>query len=312
MLDDNDDDRSVRRVHALFKNDLLTFCRTVDEDGFAKVLRKCEREFRFRDSVGAASLAESAISHADSVTVDAISAVTSIDGEDRVHDDVDDDRIRTLLIPQLLNTSIRLGSSAQFTYLLHVAAQTGSGGSGGGGGDRGEQKRFVESLMRLGCDPSKRNSEGKTVYISTDKTIRVVLKDFRRQFPDKFDYEAAEIPAPPTVEEAAEKAEKQAERKKKLRQAKKEREKEKREEKAAEEKKKMAEREAAEAKRQFLALNDREKRALAAEKRFAAQTNRCWLCAGDMNGLVPFEYLDFKFCTVKCLQEHRKKSVTMR
>ncbi|KAK7065838.1 mitochondria-associated ubiquitin-dependent protein catabolic process, partial [Halocaridina rubra] len=58
-------------------------------------------------------------------------------------------------------------------------------------------------------------------------------------------------------------------------------------------------------------------RALAAERRFLQQQEskcapiqvlqRCFLCATDISGMVPFEYSDFKFCSTKCVREHRTK-----
>lgn len=72
-----------------------------------------------------------------------------------------------------------------------------------------------------------------------------------------------------------------------------------------------------EEKLRFLSLTDREKRALAAERRFATQllaTNsphlvwtRCFMCGADMTGKVAFEYSENKFCTTDCVKEHRKK-----
>ena len=63
-------------------------------------------------------------------------------------------------------------------------------------------------------------------------------------------------------------------------------------------------------KQRFLALSDREKRALAAERRMLEQghkvLNRCFACGTDITAKVPFEYEDFKFCSVKCVQQHRK------
>ena len=69
-----------------------------------------------------------------------------------------------------------------------------------------------------------------------------------------------------------------------------------------------------EEKQRFLNLSDREKRALAAEKRLLAQqkelpsVNRCFQCAIDISGKVPFEYLEYRFCTPKCVKEHRLKT----
>lgn len=62
-------------------------------------------------------------------------------------------------------------------------------------------------------------------------------------------------------------------------------------------------------KERFLHLSDREKRALAAERRILNQSGvviaRCFLCASDMSGKVPFEYLGNRFCTIDCLKAHR-------
>lgn len=70
----------------------------------------------------------------------------------------------------------------------------------------------------------------------------------------------------------------------------------------------------------FVALSDREKRALAAEQRLAAQLGvptlrtpgsvdlsapRCWSCGTSLQGLTPFHYLDFSFCSTRCLRDHR-------
>lgn len=53
-------------------------------------------------------------------------------------------------------------------------------------------------------------------------------------------------------------------------------------------------------------------RALAAERRILNQsgsvTARCFLCATDISGKVPFEYLGNRFCTIECLKAHRMKN----
>ena len=36
--------------------------------------------------------------------------------------------------------------------------------------------------------------------------------------------------------------------------------------------------------------------------------SRCWQCAIDMSTQTPFEYLDYKFCSTKCLSAHRQKN----
>ncbi|KAK2158960.1 hypothetical protein LSH36_161g07001 [Paralvinella palmiformis] len=56
-------------------------------------------------------------------------------------------------------------------------------------------------------------------------------------------------------------------------------------------------------------------RALAAEKRLTVQAlasgqsppifSRCFQCALDITGKIPFEYAEYKFCSTKCLKQHR-------
>ena len=98
-----------------------------------------------------------------------------------------------------------------------------------------------------------------------DKETRNCFRRFQAANPEKFDYSAAQIPVekPLTPEEEARQAAKRNEKKKAQRAAKKEKEKA---SKAAEEEKKKDEAE----KNRFLNLSDREKRALAAEKRILA------------------------------------------
>ncbi|XP_067107418.1 tRNA endonuclease ANKZF1 isoform X3 [Osmerus mordax] len=114
-----------------------------------------------------------------------------------------------------------------------------------------------------------------------------------------------QVPGPLTVELES----KQTEKKKAQKAAKKQREKEQKEERRKQELE-------VEEKRRFAALSDREKRALAAEKRLAEQsastgatrsnTRRCWQCGESLLDKVPFQYLDFTFCTPHCVQTHRK------
>jgi hypothetical protein len=56
--------------------------------------------------------------------------------------------------------------------------------------------------------------------------------------------------------------------------------------------------------------------ALAAERRILSQASnsnvkpvlsRCFQCAVDITGKVPFEYDVYRFCTVECLKQHRLK-----
>lgn len=127
--------------------------------------------------------------------------------------------------------------------------------------------------------------------------------------PDAYDYSKAQVPGPLTPEmearQALRKREQKAARRQREEQQRKQREQEKREQ---------------EEQQRFAALSDREKRALAAERRLAAQlgapaplvpdsaiinARRCWSCGTSLQGLIPFHYLDFSFCSTRCLQDHR-------
>ncbi|OWF38196.1 Ankyrin repeat and zinc finger domain-containing protein 1 [Mizuhopecten yessoensis] len=184
----------------------------------------------------------------------------------------------------------------QLTTLLHVAAKEG-------------HKKVIKALLGSGADPAVKDKFGKTPFTSTsNKEVRNEFRRFMAAFPHKYDYEAAQVPSPLTAEMEIERRQKEAERKKIQKKAKQEKMKEKRSEEV-EKKKEETE------KSRFLSLSDREKRALAAEKRLLKQTvveggpapvlSRCFQCGKDMTGKVPFEYSDYKFCMTKCLKEHR-------
>ncbi|KAK2850366.1 hypothetical protein Q7C36_009149 [Tachysurus vachellii] len=197
----------------------------------------------------------------------------------------------THMLIRLLNTPI---DSAGYT-LLHVASAAA-------------QKHAVKLLLEMGSDPTCRDRKGQTPYaVAPDKECRNMFRKFMAEHPDKYDYAKAQVPGPLTAEIESKKMEK----KKAQKAAKKQREKEQREEKRQEE-------EEQEEKRRFLALSDREKRAMAAERRLAAQvattgatlTNirRCWQCGESLLGKVPFEYLNYSFCSTRCVQTHRKSN----
>ncbi|KAM9343342.1 tRNA endonuclease ANKZF1 isoform 2-T2 [Pholidichthys leucotaenia] len=194
--------------------------------------------------------------------------------------------------PMLLNKPI---DSSGFT-LLHVATAAA-------------QKAVVRLLLDAGADPACRNNKGQTPYsIAPDKDTRNVFRKYMGENPDKYDYSKAQIPRPLTAETESKKAEK----KKAQKAQKKQREKEQKEELRKQEQE-------VEEKKRFAALSDREKRALAAERRLAEQTGstgvnisnvkRCWMCGESLLGKIPFHYLDFSFCTPCCVREHRKANV---
>ncbi|MBN3295208.1 ANKZ1 protein, partial [Amia calva] len=177
--------------------------------------------------------------------------------------------------------------------LLHVASAAG-------------HKAVVRLLMDAGSDPASRDKKGQTPYsVAAEKDTRNEFRKYMAEHPDRYDYSKAQVPGPLTTEIELKKTEKKRAQKA----VKKQREKEQKEEKKRQEAEE-------EEKRRYAALSDREKRALAAEKRLASQMatsgvtvsnpRRCWQCGETLLGKMPFEYLDFSFCTTRCLQQHRR------
>ncbi|NXM70124.1 ANKZ1 protein, partial [Serilophus lunatus] len=176
--------------------------------------------------------------------------------------------------------------------LLHVAARAG-------------KAEAVCLLLEAGADPALRDRQERTPYcVSADRLTRNVFRKFMVDHPDKYDYSRAKVPGPLTQEMEAKKLEKKRAQKAQRKQ----------QEQAQREERQRWEQEQEE-KQRFAALSDREKRALAAERRLAAQLqdtgttlaniSRCWHCGESLLGRIPFHYLDFSFCSTACLQTHR-------
>ncbi|XP_068602379.1 tRNA endonuclease ANKZF1 [Brachionichthys hirsutus] len=191
----------------------------------------------------------------------------------------------------LLNKTI---DSSGFT-LLHVASAAA-------------QRAAVRLLLVAGADPACRDNRAQTAYIvAPDKDTRNVFRKYMGENPDKYDYKKAQVPGPLTAEIES----KQSEKKKAQKALRKQREKEQKEEKRKQELE-------TEEKERFASLTDREKRALAAEKRLAEQVvatgvtlsnvKRCWLCGESLLGKIPFQYLEYSFCTPRCVRAHRRAS----
>lgn len=173
--------------------------------------------------------------------------------------------------------------------VLHLAAVSG-------------HLKLVWRLLEIGSDPCNKNRKLQTPYAAaSDKETRNVFRRFMGCNPDKFNYSKSQIPGPLTDEIEQE----EAERKRQYRKHKREKEKLKKKEF---ELKKQEE----DAKQRFLNLSDREKRALAAEQRIVKQgcdvVSRCFQCAVNMVGQVPFEYNSNRFCSMPCLKEHRLRN----
>nr|XP_018902820.1 PREDICTED: ankyrin repeat and zinc finger domain-containing protein 1-like isoform X2 [Bemisia tabaci] len=164
---------------------------------------------------------------------------------------------------------------AEKNTLLHFASKKG-------------YFHHVWVLLEAGASPCYKNKAARTAYdVSLNKDTRDTFRRFYAEFPEKFDYTNSHIPKPLTEELVKAQNEKKREKNRKMKQKIKEkREKEKEEEDRL----------------RFLQLSDREKRALAAERRILAQQEeskttaalpiiitRCFLCGCDMTGKIPFE-----------------------
>jgi hypothetical protein len=171
----------------------------------------------------------------------------------------------------------RLNKDNGFT-LLHLSSKLGHG-------------ECVWLLLLAGSDPSRNDLTHKSMVaydLSANKPTRDQFRRFMNDYPDRYDYEAAKITSPLSVEKMNEKSEKEKERKKQQRNKKKQKEAE------LKAKQKQKEEEIKE-KNTFLNANEDSK----------SNLNRCWTCAKDLTNLVPFTYYDFKFCSTICLRNHR-------
>lgn len=193
------------------------------------------------------------------------------------------------------NLNISLDDSGN--TVLHIAARSG-------------KTNIILELLKAGCDPGTKNELHQTAYsVSCDKLTRNAFRKFMAEFPEKYDYVRANIPGPLTDDMEAEIKAKQNEKKKVKRQQRKEKLKT----KAIENETKKIEKEARD---KYTSMSDREKRALAAEKRLAnmakekgavstLSAERCWKCGESLLGQMPFEYSSYKFCSIKCLKLHK-------
>ncbi|XP_071158192.1 tRNA endonuclease ANKZF1-like isoform X1 [Mytilus edulis] len=219
---------------------------------------------------------------------------TSREGSRSRHFSATDVLSPIIVTSELLNEPI--GDSE--TTLLMIASKEG-------------HRKLIQMLMKAGSNPAIKDKYGQTAYqLTSDKETRNEFRRFMAKFPERYDYDSGKVPGPLTEEMEAERRKREAERKRVQKKAKQERDKEKKAEEAIQ-------RVEEEAKKRFLSMPDRDKRALAAEKRIQQQKmsegiqvvlSRCYQCAKDMTGKVPFEYFEFKFCSPKCLREHRQKT----
>jgi len=197
----------------------------------------------------------------------------------------------------------RLNKDKGFT-LLHLSSELG-------------YSNIVWTLLMNGANPalSDLTKQRRLPYfIATRKETRDKYRRFMHDYPDRYDFKTAKIPAPLSQEQMNEKAEKEKEKKRNQRKLKKQRE------TVSKQQQKQQDLEAAE-KQRFLSLTDQEKKRLIIDRNMLNVMpinqeqkkvdikiiSRCWTCAADMSTSVPFEYFDYKFCSTKCLKTHREK-----
>uniref|UniRef100_A0A914W262 isopentenyl-diphosphate Delta-isomerase n=1 Tax=Plectus sambesii TaxID=2011161 RepID=A0A914W262_9BILA len=211
---------------------------------------------------------------------------------------IDEDGMRDSVLEYL--SQVHMGMDQ--TTFLHETASRGSAD-------------MLRTLLDLDCDPTVKNAKGQVPYqVAMNRPIKQIFVEYRvEQSPDRWDWAKALIPLPveKPVDVDPEREAAAAEKKRRQKQQKREREKVRK----AEETKQRSEQEE---QQRYLALSDREKRALAAERRMlqmSANTvaaggaavpppialSRCFQCAADITGKVPFEYSSNRFCSTSAL-----------
>jgi hypothetical protein len=193
--------------------------------------------------------------------------------------------------------------------ILHVACENALDG-------------LVELILSEGANPSILDLYNLTPYDKCkEKSTRNILRKFAGANPDLWDYTAAKIP--PLTEEMEDAAKvKEAEKRKRKKAAQKERKKlQKVEEEIqrqedatraqANAEESLAKEAAIERTKKILSMSEREKRAMAAERRINPKANTCDNC-GKTITTEPFEKFSFKYCSSNCVVEHKRLLDTLQ
>ncbi|GBP47299.1 Ankyrin repeat and zinc finger domain-containing protein 1 [Eumeta japonica] len=139
---------------------------------------------------------------------------------------------------------------------------------------------MVTELLGVGGDPCMRNHHQQTPYAaSPHHDTRLAFRMFQASHPDKYNYAKSHIPGPATPQQLEEERERKAQQKR----AKRHRDKQKQVEKIRISK--------------FLEMTD-------AQKANACEIWRCFMCGAHLSK-CPYEYGECRFCSTKCLQNHR-------
>jgi len=175
---------------------------------------------------------------------------------------------------------------------------------------------LVALLLSEGANPTLQDMYGLTAYETCkEKSTRNAVRKFAGANPELWEWEKARVP--PLTDEMEETARaKDAEKRKRKKAAQKERKKAQKEEEAlqaqeevrrnkANEEERLEKEAALERTKRILGMSEREKRALAAERRLNPSANTCDNC-GKQILTQPYEKFSFKYCSSACVVEHKR------
>jgi len=198
-------------------------------------------------------------------------------------------------IQLLLDKGLNINTSYNNWTMLHVGASEGL-------------KEMVDFLLKKGADPTIKSISTLSYQMCKDKETRNVFRKFAGNNPHMWDYERGMISllTDEMEQDQKKRAKEKKKQKEKHRKLKEQEEKDhkKREEQLIEEAKENLKKQIEEEK-----LNEREKRALAAERRLTSLTKSsitCAFCKKNFSS-IPFDRLTFKYCSTGCVMSHKKE-----
>ncbi|XP_024534796.1 ankyrin repeat and zinc finger domain-containing protein 1-like [Selaginella moellendorffii] len=176
---------------------------------------------------------------------------------------------------------------------------------------------LVMDLLESGADPCVKH-RGRTAYAAAShKETRNAFRKFMASHLDMWDWNAANVPSPLTDEMEAAQAAKQAEKTAKRRAKEKERKLERKAQQKAAAAAEVSKKPGTSAPKEVptqeaMNATQRELRAAAAESRMkasmtsAGSSELCSCCASSLANKVPFYKFEFKYCSVACVNAHRR------
>lgn len=153
---------------------------------------------------------------------------------------------------------------------------------------------LVSFLLENGANPSLMDFRNRPPYLlCISKGTRDVFRRFLAKHPDAWDYTNSHIPSPLTEEMKQRKREKENEKRRRARDRKKEQ-------------KKILAEEALHKERERIAKEEEEARQKERDRRDMEAANACSFC-GKSSGPTPFTRLEYRYCSVICVQNHRRQ-----